>query len=311
MTVPSLATTPIDPPPAPSSHVPSPGDLAADAALRRADADARHAQSQGGDPVMTWVDVTPPMAEAWVRKYNLHNRNLRKDDISKYARTMARKAWRQTAEPLKFGVSGNLLDGQHRLLAVVEARVTVRLPIVTGVEDEAQEDMDSGVKRTVGDKLGMGGTKNANNAAGIARMVWDLQTSSSLRPPRPSDTELLEIAHNEPDLMWVANEVMNDLPKVLSKTIAGYCFLRMHRVDPAACVEFFERLKTLENLEKGSPIAALARRIGGLRKYSHKDRVMTVCLVFSAWNSWRAGETRERIMARQFKDGHYEVPELI
>lgn len=306
--------------------VPSPLDMARDAAARRngqATPQAAPAPVVHEDPAIDWMDITPAMAEAWLRDYNApdpttgqRNRNVRPQDVAKWVRVMVRGNWKLTVEPIKFSAPRadgtiKLLDGQHRLAAIRDSRMTVRLPVATNVPEDAQDSMDSGVKRTVGDKLGMRGVKNSNNAAGIARLVWDTQGMTSNKPNRPSDDELLEIVDSDPDLLWVANDVMTELPKILSQTIAGYCYLQMHKVDPKATEEFFTRLKTLTELPEGSPIAALARRIGQFKKYTHKDRIQAIVMVFNTWNAWRNGETRERVMAKQYKDGHYEIPKLV
>jgi hypothetical protein len=298
--------------------------MARDAAARRsAPPPPAPVAADKPDPSIDWMDITPAMAEAWLRDYNAvdpttgkRNRNIRPQDVAKWVRIMRRGQWKKTVEPIKFSEpradgSVTLLDGQHRLAAIRDSRMTVRLPVATNVPEDAQDSMDSGVKRTVGDKLGMRGVRNSNNAAGIARLVWDTQDGTSNKPPRPSDNELLEIVDSDPDLLWVAEDVMTELPKILSQTIAGYCYLQMHKVNADATLEFFTRLKTLTELPEGSPIAALARRTGQFKKYTHKDRIQVICMVFNAWNAWRQGETRERIMAKQFKDGHYEIPKLV
>lgn len=49
--------------------------------------------------------------------------------VTRYARDMAAGRWVMNGEPLILDPEGNLLDGRHRLAAVIEARVAVRFPI--------------------------------------------------------------------------------------------------------------------------------------------------------------------------------------
>lgn len=308
--------TPVAPPPAPP-QVASPGQLAADAALRQ----AREQAEDSPDPVQTWVNVTPAMADAWLKEFNPptwknargeteQQRNQRRKIIAMYARAMERGEWLQTGDPIQFGKSGILLNGQHRLSAVVKARKTVRLSIMTDVDDNARVGMDNGIRRSVGDKLAMKGRKYVMHQGSVTRLIWDLKEDrTSRRPDPPSDVELLDMIDSDPTIEWVVTEVLPHLPVLGSKTVSGYCYWLLHQVDAEQCAYFFEKLKTLEELPKGSPIAALSARLRNASAGAYKDKVQVVSMVIGAWNSWRAGETRERIQARRNTDGHYEVPE--
>lgn len=64
------------------------------------------------------------MAETWLSR-NSNNRNLRGQVIASYARDMKSGAWVLNGETVKIASNGQLLDGQHRLNAVVESGQTV------------------------------------------------------------------------------------------------------------------------------------------------------------------------------------------
>lgn len=329
--------------PAPQrAKIPNPAELAASLAARgkatsAPTVPAGQERLPEGLPEVTWMLVTPAMAQQWLNDHNViqrdgdgnvvkKNRNLDRKHTAMFARTMASNSWSPTVEPIKFswpqtdkGGYIELLDGQHRLAGVIQAgesdpSIQVLLPIATNVDPAAQRDMDSGRKRTVGDKLSMTGAATyTNNVAGMARFIWNLQTGTSIRPNPPSDTELLKIIEADPDIIWVSDHVAPHLPKGvgLTQTLAGYCYYRFHKVDPTAARDFFASLHELTGLPPKSPIAALNRALNSKRKGAHKDRVAAVAMVFSAWNAWRNEEERERVFARQHKDGHYELPELV
>ena len=75
------------------------------------------------------VEVTPKMAEAWLRN-NPHNRPLNEEKVAALASKMRSGEWEErirgsrTVEVLD---SGRLLNGQHRLSAVVRVGVAVRM----------------------------------------------------------------------------------------------------------------------------------------------------------------------------------------
>src|SRR5439155_25117462 len=106
--------------------------------------------------VPTVVDVDPATASAWLQR-NLHNRHLREEAVSSMARDMAAGRWQYTGEAVKFSKAGNLLDGQHRLAAVVKSETTIPILVVPGLPDSAQEVIDTGAKRTASDVLYLSG----------------------------------------------------------------------------------------------------------------------------------------------------------
>lgn len=62
--------------------------------------------------------ITPETAKSWLLK-NVHNRPLRDGLVTTYATDMANEQWQSNGESIKFSSEGELLDGQHRLAAVI------------------------------------------------------------------------------------------------------------------------------------------------------------------------------------------------
>jgi len=102
-----------------------------------------------------YVDVTPKMAEEWLENHNKRNRTVRQRTVDAYARDMADGRWEQNGVPIIFDKKGVLLDGQHRLWAIFESGIAVKLLVVTGAESGTY--IDCGVGRNMTDRLVMGG----------------------------------------------------------------------------------------------------------------------------------------------------------
>ncbi|TXH43698.1 MAG: hypothetical protein E6Q97_33780 [Desulfurellales bacterium] len=96
--------------------------------------------------------ITPKQAEKYLQ-FNTSNRNIRKALVGQYARDMANGKWKLTHQGLAFNCDGTLLDGQHRLRAIVESGVTVQMLVARGVNSEHQLVMDDHAKRSAGDAL--------------------------------------------------------------------------------------------------------------------------------------------------------------
>jgi hypothetical protein len=97
--------------------------------------------------------ITPELAAAWLENRNTHNRPLRDYRIAELARDMSAGRWHDTGEPIKFDYNDALLDGQHRLGAIVASGVTIEMLVIWGLQPETQDYMDIGLKRSVADSL--------------------------------------------------------------------------------------------------------------------------------------------------------------
>lgn len=110
------------------------------------------------------VLVTPEYA-AELLKFNTHNRNLRSSVVDKYARLMRGGEWILVNDAIVISKGNVLLNGQHRLSAVVKAGVSVPFIIYYGAEEEAFDVMDTAVTRSMGDVLNHHGAMLANEMA--------------------------------------------------------------------------------------------------------------------------------------------------
>lgn len=103
------------------------------------------------------VRVTPEIAVKWLEG-NVHNRDIRDSVVTKYAEDMKAGRWGLTHQGLAFtgekdDPRSKLIDGQHRLYAIVEAEVAVFMTVTWNVPEESQEYIDGGIPRTAVDVL--------------------------------------------------------------------------------------------------------------------------------------------------------------
>lgn len=103
------------------------------------------------------IDVTPAMAHDWM-KQNTHNRTLRSSVVERYARDMASGEWRLTHQGIALDGNGIVLDGQHRLQAIIDSNTTVRMPVTFGVPAGAQLVVDTQLVRSIHDAATLSGT---------------------------------------------------------------------------------------------------------------------------------------------------------
>lgn len=100
--------------------------------------------------------ITPEWAAEQLNKRNGTNRCLRGWWAEALAAAMRRGEWITTHQGIAFSESGSIIDGQHRLKAVVIAKRPVDMMVFHGVPDVAFSVLDIGVKRTTSDTTGLG-----------------------------------------------------------------------------------------------------------------------------------------------------------
>lgn len=98
------------------------------------------------------VTVTPKIAAEWL-KQNRDNRRFRKAHMRTIATEMARGEWRMTHQGVAFGTSGRLLDGQHRLQAIIESGTTQSLLVFIDAPEQGFANFDRGAQRGISDIL--------------------------------------------------------------------------------------------------------------------------------------------------------------
>ncbi len=81
------------------------------------------------------------------------NRPLRKGRVQRYARDMLAGDWHVSPQPIVLNGDGRLVDGQHRLQAVVLSGLAQTFCIVSGAETAVVAALDNGLPRSLGDQL--------------------------------------------------------------------------------------------------------------------------------------------------------------
>lgn len=92
--------------------------------------------------------ITPIIAKEYLT-LNPHNRKIMMSKVKVLARDMRNGAFKLTHQGIAFDENGNLLDGQHRLSAIVMSDMTLQMVVARGLPRETIRTMDGGTKRSV------------------------------------------------------------------------------------------------------------------------------------------------------------------
>lgn len=260
------------------------------------------------DPEVEFVDVTPDLAREWLG-VNEDNRLKKTAAIAANSRDMKAGNWFMTGEAIKFDTAGKLLDGQHRLEALIRADATARMMIVRGLEPEARMYMDTGVKRSAADMLHMAGTHAAFAAAAGVRLGLLVESG---RTYTPTHHEIAQFVEDHEDFPALASKAMTYIHVPLLPAVKVYSVWRLHQVDAEAASKFFYSLNTMTGMLEGDARLALLRKLPNIEKHrSMKGKLYTVALVIATWNAWRNRAVLDRVPVRYSEGGKLRMPEPI
>lgn len=138
------------------------------------------------------VEMITPEYARQILEHNTKNRKPRTGLVAQYARAMERNDWKLTHQGIAINCDGTLLDGQHRLLAVISSGVTVRMLVTRGVPSDSQVAMDDHCPRSVSDALTlMSGQNFDQHVCAIAKACVNLGgKQGNMRLSKPETYEV-------------------------------------------------------------------------------------------------------------------------
>lgn len=126
--------------------------------------------------------ITPERARQMLLR-NTGNRKVREDRVALYANEMRRGLWQLTGDPITFDTEGRLVQGQHRLLACIEADVPFDTAVARNAAPEVFSVVDTPLVRSMGDVLDHDGVSNARTVASAVKMIlaWRQEIANDRR----------------------------------------------------------------------------------------------------------------------------------
>jgi hypothetical protein len=113
------------------------------------------AQIKSGKLATQVLTISPEVATYLIELNWSGNRNLQQSVVDRYATEMRHGNWMLTGEPLILSWDGVVIDGQHRLWAVIESAQTVDMNVTFGIDPDAYCKINSGSTRNLAYRAGM------------------------------------------------------------------------------------------------------------------------------------------------------------
>jgi hypothetical protein len=250
-------------------------------------------EARNDDPPTTeWVLVTPPIAKDWLDR-NDHNRTLSAVRVDVMARDMKQGAWRRTGEAIKFGPSGVLLDGQHRLNAIIKANVACSMLVIRGLELESQDAMDRGKRRSDADVLRISGKDNCRNRAAWIHTI-DLIVNGTVRMLSENDRREIE-ERFATAIEWGSGAMLRSTGLKRSEVMGALVFA--YQADPEKIDAFTTSLRSGANLAKGSPTLTLREHVSNFIFRHRETRRDTSLKTLRAARAYMKNESLSKLVA--------------
>jgi len=232
------------------------------------------------------MTITPEWAQRILETKNTGNRPVRKQKVDEYAKVIKAGKWQLNGQTITLG-ENRLIDGQHRLLAVVKAGVPITSFVATGVSEDVFNTVDIGAKRSPADFLSCVGEKQSQVLASTLLYLeayysknLHLLTGFSLGG---SVVDMLEKYPNARNHIISKRSYPYAPPGMLSA-----CKYIFNNISPADCQTFFESLFTGANLAAYDPVLVLrdklAKNASDVKKL---PREHVFAFLIKAWNMHR------------------------
>lgn len=234
--------------------------------------------------------ITPTKAKKYLALNIPNNRHTSEDTITTYKNDMVANFWiSDTGDNIKFNTKGELVDGQQRLMAVIEADIPVKMWVSYGVSEDALPVIDTGRKRTFAHTLKMQDAINPNRSGAIVKWVYmfDKGCPTNKGRDKPSHSELNVMYKKSPAGFVEAARRADDIRRtgMAASGVGGVAYFLFNRISPGYTHSFFDQLVSGANVPEKSPILILRNK---LFKVS-KDRLKiyeVLALYIRAWNNY-------------------------
>lgn len=99
--------------------------------------------------ITSWEEITPKLATYYLQFNVDRNRNLIGVALAEYQSDMKDGQWISTHEGIAFDITGKLIDGQHRLNAIVNTGVSQLMLVTRGLPEKSLEVINRGRMRKI------------------------------------------------------------------------------------------------------------------------------------------------------------------
>jgi hypothetical protein len=260
--------------------------------------------------------VSPEMAKNWLESFNLDNRNVNNCRVDSYVSDIINGNWKEdTGECIKFSNKNRLLDGQHRLLAVVKSGISLNLHIATNLEESVFNVLDTGKPRGGSDAFKVAGVISYAQLSTIIQKYNIIKNGGCKGDKKStlSNSELLKVYNFRPEY-WeeksrYANRQKVKFNGIMPATIIGCFSAVFDEKDVTKSESFFDELCSGINVTN-STINVLRDKLirDKVSKVQKLSKKVEIAFIIKTWNAYRLGKQFKLL---KFDDSIESFPAII
>lgn len=248
------------------------------------------------------VVVTPKMAKSWLETRHEGQRAVAEKRVQSIASDIEAGNWRLTHQGIAFDAQGHLIDGQHRLSAIVLADKAVPLLVFKNASASMADPIDRGAPRSVAFVSGV----PTRTVAAIAVLYRFERGILSYNVPVTVAQTIETMGHHQAHLDAIRAIRATGMQAGLIAACAW-----VMPIDPSATIDFLRKVVTGELIRRGDPSYALRnwdqRRAGhgqhaivfamaSLNCLRHHIHGLTLKSVYTGEMGYRGSVSKRRAM---------------
>jgi len=236
------------------------------------------------------VYLTPDVAAQWLERFNTSNRKIQTTHVNSIARDIRAGNWMMNAQPIAFAGDpstgdATLLNGQHRLEAVVKADAGIEVMIATGIAQEAFATFDMHARHTHRKYIAKGDERVLAAAAKLQWRVDNEMAPGDRSAPSATEIEVTIKAHPElMDAFPVSRK--KEMQEIGSAGILTFFIAHIRRQDDQLSEVFLQQMMNGEGLMRGNPLIKIRAKLIGKRGQLTRRQVLAQLL--DTWDEYRA-----------------------
>jgi hypothetical protein len=253
------------------------------------------------------ITITPQLAKTWLARGGT-NRALRQYHLHKLIRAMESGAWQDlNGETIILDTDGRVLDGQHRLHAVVATNVTIRSFVVANVDPAKRPSIDTGAGRQLADYLSMHGYTQSRNLAATVTLLYLWERGEILSHKAGlhafiTHEEGLKFVEAHPGILHSVQHARR-LPALMPPSQYSALDYAFHASDAALYLTWYQTMLSGLVEERYRVFLTLRERLirdktENVRRHVLEHFVWNI----KAWNAARTGRQLHRFLWQQDED---------
>jgi hypothetical protein len=239
--------------------------------------------------------TTPELAKHYLSK-NINNRRINDQRVQGYVNDMLAGRWKEdTFEFIKIAKDGTVLDGQHRLSAVIKSNSAINLHFVFELEKSIFDVLDTGKPRGNNDALKIAGIPNSIVVSSVIQgylSIKNCNLSSKNKDKSLSNTALLDY-YNQNINYW-NNKSKYTMSKrlafsgVLTSKVIGSLSCLFDEINIDDSLDFMDQLTSGLNITNNSVHLLRKKLIANkINKFNAVSEKIVYAWIIRCWNAYR------------------------